>query len=596
MIVLGLIGFGMNPAAALLVDGRIVAAAEEERFVRVKAAPGLFPGHAARFCLRQAGLKLGDVERIAFAWDAGKYPYKMLASLVRQYVRYRPRASASGSARGADATWLKVASTLFEYTPGRLREDIRLGLRAAGLDGPLPPIEFVSHHLAHACSAYFTSPFRDALVLTLDGSGEDVCTQIATGRDERLSVQHTIRIPHSLGWYYAAFTAYFGFAPYRHEGKLMALAALGEERAASNPWPERLARVLRSEGDGYEVDPTFTRMGAHSYAERFTDALAELLTGYDPRLVPIVPRSSNGTSAHLDPAYVDLAWGVQARLEQIVIDLARRAAQQHGLRKLCIAGGVGLNCKLNGALLESGAFDAVFVPPACNDAGAALGAAMAVAQNGGDAVRNELGHAYLGPEWSPDELRAALASCRLSAVECPDVAARVAEELERGRVVGWFQGRMELGARALGARSILANPLDAAIQRRLNLEVKGREPWRPFCPSVMDERRSELFEADHPSPFMTVALRARESCRASAPSAVHVDGSVRPQTVASGASPLYHRMIGEFALRTGAPFVINTSLNYDGEPIVCTPQEALRCFYASGLDVLALGDFVLTKT
>jgi carbamoyltransferase len=595
MIVLGVIGFGMNPAAALVIDGRIVAAAEEERFVRVKAAPGLFPGHAARFCLRQAGLKLGDVDRIAFAWDAGKYPYKMLASLVRQYVRYRPRAGGNGRARGADATWLKVASTLFEYTPGRLREDVRLGLRAHGLDGALPPIEFVSHHLAHASSAYFTSPFRDALVLTLDGSGEDVCTQVATGRGERLDVQHTIRLPHSLGWYYAAFTAYFGFAPYRHEGKLMALAALGEARAASNPWPERLDRILRADGDGYEVDPTYTRMGAHSYAERFTDALAEFVTGYDARLVPILPRSGDA-SQHLDPAYVDLAWGVQARLEQVVIGLARRAAEQHGLRNLCVAGGVGLNCKLNGALLASGAFDAVFVPPACNDAGAALGAALAVAQAGGDSVRNELSHACLGPEWSHDEVRTALAGCRLSAVECPDVAARVAEELERGRVVGWFQGRMELGARALGARSILASPLDAGIQRRLNLEVKGREPWRPFCPSVLDEKRGELLERDHPSPFMTVALKARDAVRSKAPGAVHVDGSVRPQTVARAASPLYHRMIEEFARRTGAPFVINTSLNYDGEPIVCTPQEALRCFYASGLDVLALGDFVLAKT
>lgn len=593
MIVLGLIGFGMNPAAALLVDGVLVAAAEEERFVRVKAAPGLFPGHASRFCLRQAGLQLGDVDRIAFGWDARKYPYKMLAALAQQYVRYRPRAGSG--ARGADATWFKVASTLFEYTPGRLREDVRLGLRAHGLDGDVPPIEFVSHHLAHACSAYFTSPFRDALVLTLDGSGEDVCTQVATGRGERLSVEQTIRIPHSLGWYYAAFTAYFGFAPYRHEGKLMALAALGEERAASNPWPERLARVLRTDGDGYEVDPTFTRLGAHSHAERFTDALAELVTSFDSRLVPILPRSGDA-SPHLDPAYVDLAWGVQNRLEQVVIGLARRAAEQHGLRKLCVAGGVGLNCKLNGALLASGAFDAVFVPPACNDAGAALGAAMAVAQDGGDDVRNELSHASFGPEWSRDELCAALASCRLSAVESPDVAARVAEELERGRVVGWFQGRMELGARALGSRSILANPLDSGIQRRLNLEVKGREPWRPFCPSVLDERRGELLERDQPSPFMTVALEAREAVRASAPGAVHVDRSVRPQTVERSASPLYHRMISEFALRTGAPYVINTSLNYDGEPIVCTPKEALRCFYASGLDVLALGDFVLAKS
>jgi len=593
MIVLGLFGFGMNPAACLLVDGKLVAAVEEERFTRVKSAPGQFPGGAVRFCLEAAELGLGDVDRIAFAWDARKYPYRMLGALARQYLRHRPRAGA-----GSDATLLKVVSTLLEYTPGRLREDVRLGLRQEGLAGEPPPIEFVPHHLAHACSAFYTSPFREALVLSLDGSGEDVCTQVAVGRGDRVDVEQAIRIPHSLGWFYAAFTAYFGFTPYRDEGKLMGLAALGAVRGESNPWPDRLARVLRTTSDGYEVDPTFTRLGEHSLAERFSDALAELVTGYDPRLAPILPRRRPDPtpSPCLDPAYVDLAWGVQARLEQVVLALARRAGARHGLRNLCVAGGVALNCKLNGALLASGAFDAVFAPPACHDAGAALGAALAVARDAGDDVRHQLQHAYLGPQWSQDEIRATLASCKLRAQVCDDIAARVAEELERGAVVGWFQGRMELGARALGARSILASPLAPDIQRRLNLEIKGREPWRPFCPSVLDERRAELLQGASPAPFMTIALRAREPWKERTPAAIHVDGSVRPQTVEQVHSPVYHHLLWEFARRTGVPFVLNTSFNLAGEPIVCSPQEALRCFYASGLDALALGDFLLTKT
>lgn len=598
MNVLGLFGFGMNPGACLLRDGRIDGFAEEERFSRVKAAPGQFPGRSAAWCLGRARLELGDVDRIAFAWDASKYPYGMLGALLRPYLRYRLRASGRNGGRGRDATFATVVANLLQYTPARLREEIRLGLRAQGLRGDVPEIEFVPHHLAHAASAYFCSAFDEAVVLTLDGSGEDVSTQIAIGRGERLEVVESVPIPHSLGWFYAAFTAYLGFTPYRHEGKLMGLAGLGHARARDNRWPERLERVLRVEDGRYEVDPTFTRFGSHTHAERFTDALADFVTSFDSRLAPLLPgeRGDDGaTSRCLDPGYVDLAWGVQRRLEEAVCAVAARAARTHGPRNLCVAGGVGLNCKMNGALRSGTAFEHVFVQPSCHDAGAALGAAMVVAQRGGDGVRNPLDSACLGPEWSPAELRGLLDECGLRAQECEDVAARAAEELAAGRTVGWFQGRMEVGPRALGARSILADPRRTDLQAALN-RVKAREAWRPFCPSVLDEARGEVLQDAAHAPFMTTAFQVRPERARELAAVVHADGSVRPQTVRADASPRYHRLLGAFRERTGLPLVVNTSFNFDGEPIVCTPREALRCFYSTGIDVLALGDFVLSKT
>ncbi len=590
MIVLGLFAFGTNPGACLLRDGRLLAFAEEERFARVKGAPGAFPGGAVAFCLRRGGIELGEVDRIAFGWDAHKYPYRMLGRLAWQLVRW-------GGGSGGAAT--SALSYLVGNSPGHIRDGIRLGLRAHGVAGEVPEIEFVAHHLCHAYSAYFCSPFEDALVLTFDGSGEDVCTQVATGSGERLAVRETIPIPHSLGWFYAAFTAYFGFTPYRHEGKLMGLAALGHERAASNPWPERLSRVLDVRGGSYEVDPTFTRLGHHSFAERFTDKLAELVTGFDADLPPVLPdrrgAGNGGGAPYLGPGYVDLAFGVQRKLEEAALAVAEDAARRFPHRRLCVSGGVGLNCKLNGALLASGLFDEVFVQPASHDAGTALGAAMVVAEAAGDPIRNTLAHAHFGPAFTNADVARVLGDCKLAAQECSDVAARVADELARGKLVGWFQDGMELGPRALGGRSILANPALRDARERLN-RVKHREPWRPFCPSLLCEEKGRYLEGARAAPFMATTFRVAEARRAEMEQVVHADGSTRPQTVARESSPLFHRLLERFRDRTGLPFVVNTSFNVDGEPIVCTPIEALRCFYSSGLDSLAIGDFLLTKT
>jgi carbamoyltransferase len=603
MTVLGLLGFGMNPGACLLRDGRLVAFAEEERFTRFKGSHGFFPGKSIEYCLAEAKLRLGDVDRIAFAWDSNKYPYLMLRQLARQYVKYRGAAArAYRKGEGGDGgNVFTAAANVMKYTPGMLREEIRLGLRAAGLMDDVPPVEFVSHHLCHAYSTYFCSPFTEAIVLTLDGSGEDNCTQIAIGRGDTLEVKENVLIPHSLGWFYAAFTAYLGFIPYRDEGKLMGLAALGEERRAQNPWPERLSRILKVERGSYEVDPIYTKFGGHWYAERFTDALVKFVTDFDPNLVPIgygEKIALNGgppVSKYLDPRYVDLAWGVQEKLEQAAKALVERAVRDYGIRNLCVAGGVGLNCKMNGELLQATPVERIFVQPAANDAGTAIGAAMIVAQAGGDRIWNRLDHVYYGPGYSNAEIRKALDGCKVPYEEPADVVQRIADDLAAGKIVAWFQGRMEFGSRALGGRSIIANPVFPGMKDKVNNQVKYRESWRPFCPSLIDEAKGDYLEHAAEAPFMIVAFPVKPDKRELIPSAVHVDGTVRPQTVTREANPRFHALISEVGRRTGHPVILNTSFNVRGEPIICTPLDAVRCFYSTGLDTLAIGDFVLSK-
>jgi carbamoyltransferase len=312
---------------------------------------------------------------------------------------------------------LTAAANVLKHTPSMLTDEVRLGLRAAGFMGDIPPVEFVSHHLSHAYSTYFCSPFDEAVIVTLDGSGEDNCTQIAIGRGDTVEVKENIYIPHSLGWFYAAFTAYLGFIPYRDEGKLMGLAALGEARSRDNPWPERLAKILKVTPGGYEVDPIYTKMGGHWFAERYTDALVKFVTDYDPDLPPIAygdkaQVDGEVVSKYLLPRYVDLAWGVQEMLEQAARSLVQRAVADYGIRNVCVAGGVGLNCKMNGELLQSPGIEHVFVQPAANDAGTAVGAAMIVAQANGDSPWNRLDHVYYGPGFTNDQIRKALDGAR----------------------------------------------------------------------------------------------------------------------------------------------------------------------------------------
>ena len=380
----------------------------------------------------------------------------------------------------------------------------------------------------------------------------------------------------------------------------MGLAALGEARSHENKWLEPLSQVLRVGDGSFEVDPTYTHMGGHNYGDRFSDRLVQSLTDIDPSLTPVgygekVEQGGQEVSKYLLDEYIDLAWAAQELLERAAVGLAKRLVEEHHVSNLCLAGGVAMNCKMNGEILRRSGADHVFVQPASNDSGTALGAALHVAQQLGAEIRHPLEHVYYGPEFSNGQIRDALDNCKLSYRSVDDPSAETARILSEGKLVGWFQGAMEFGSRALGGRSILADATRLDSRERVNRDVKYRESWRPFCPSMTDERCDDYLQDVDESSFMIVAYHATETCRSDMPAVVHVDNTVRPQSVKSRTNPRFHALLEENGKRCGQEIVLNTSFNVRGEPIVCTPHEAVRCFYSNGLDALVMGDFVVSK-
>lgn len=599
MIVLGLNAFGNNPSACLVVDGKLTAFCQEERLNRLKGSRGMFPSRAVEWCLRSRGFSLADLDRISLSWDCGKYPWTMLRKLVRS--RFSPSVSGEikgpGSCKGLAVPLLEYCLT---FTPDVVQKKTRDSLRAAGLNGPMPRLEFVPHHLSHAWQAYWQSPFGDAAVLVADGSGEENCISAFEVRSGVFRKLFGVDVPDSLGWFYGGFTAYLGFRADRDEGKLMGLAALGESRRSENPWPERLEKILRINPGGFEMDPGYFKLGAHNLHPRFSDTLAAFMTSFDPELKPVRLGETarfNGIPDHryLAPGYVDLAWAVQDRLEQAVLVLARRLLDESGLGDLCLAGGVFMNCKANGMLVERSGARNIFVHPAGSDDGSCIGAALHTAANGGDNPRNVLDNVQFGPSFTETEIMQALQVCGIDYSRPPDICRAVASLVARGRVVGWFQGKLEMGARALGGRSIVATPVDPTMKERINRQVKFREQWRPYCPSLLRESASGLLKGGGDYPYMIVARDAGATLSEQAPAVVHVDSTVRPQTVDRQSLPLWHSLIECVGEKTGLPVVLNTSLNVRGEPVACSPRDALACLYTTGLDALAIGNFLIVK-
>ena len=600
MNILGIIGLGQNPAACLLQDGKLVAFVEEERFTRLKGSDKMFPSFAAAYCLTSVGLTLNDVDRIAFGWDATQYPWGVGRNFCLNYLRYG-RSARTANSKPADRSAVGSAfETLLEFHPTRVRARITQGLRSVGLKGDIPPIVFVPHHLAHAYSAYFCSGFDKAGILVIDGSGEFTCTQLAIGEGQSIRVVDSIPIPHSLGWFYAAITEYLGFTPYRDEGKLMGLAALGEVRREENRWVDTMDGILKVGHAGYEVSPIYTKFGGHYYGSRFTDELVQLLTSVDRSALPVgrgekAKIGGEPQSRYLLDTYVDLAWAAQKQLERATVMLARRLISEDQ-KNICIAGGVGLNCKMNGEVLRQSGCENIFVQPAASDAGTALGAALYVAGQEGERIDNSPVNVYLGPGYSNDEIRGVLENCKLSYRLLSDPADEAAVLLEQGQIVAWFQDRMEFGARALGNRSILANPTIPSAKEKVNREVKYRESWRPFCPSIAAESLSDYVARPNEASFMIVAYEMKKTAQQQLSSVVHVDGTIRPQAVSMHANPLFASLLANMGKRCGHPVVLNTSLNVRGEPIVCSPSEAVRCFHGTGLDALIMGDLIVQKT
>lgn len=590
MTVLGLSCFYHDAAAALVRDGHIVAAAQEERFTRVKHDAS-FPRNAVAYCLQAAGIGVGDLDAVAF-YDK---PFLTFERLLETYLACVP--AGLPSFLKAMPVWLKQKL----WTPDVVARE--LGSDDAPFDGP---VLFTEHHESHAASAFYPSPFTRAAFLTADGVGEWATTSYGTADGSSLRIAAELHFPHSLGLLYSAFTYFCGFRVNSGEYKLMGLAPYGEPRFAD---------TIRRELIDLKPDGSF-RLNM----DYFTYPVGLTMTGKKfERLFDGPRREPEGPFTQRE---MDLAASVQAVTEEAVLNLARHVHRETGEKNLCLAGGVALNCVANGRLLREGPFDKIWIQPAAGDAGGALGAALMAYYERSGAARlvnpdDDMQGTYLGPGFSPEQIEDVLAREGLPAERLSEdeLLGRTADLLAAGQVVGWFQGRAEFGPRALGHRSILADARGRDMQRVVNLKIKFRESFRPFAPSVLDERAPEFFDLDPSagsgqgaeSPYMLLVapvhgaetggdgLDRRHHTDSPVPAVTHVDGSARVQTVSERRSPLYYRLLRAFEARTGCPVLVNTSFNVRGEPIVGSPEDALRVFRRTHMDALALGPFLLTK-
>ncbi|HEX9342771.1 MAG TPA: carbamoyltransferase [Actinomycetota bacterium] len=555
--ILGVNCFSHDTAACLLLDGRIVAFAEEERFNRERHTKR-FPDAAIAFCLTRAGIGARDLDVVAFAHRPGLDFARGTLDALR---RGSPKRLAVQAATDANLTRKELAFRRRWSYGGR--------------------IAHVGHHDAHGASAFFASPFEEAAVLTLDRGGDFLSTTLQHGQGSTLRPLAAVRNPDSLGEVYSAFTWLLGFTPNADEGKVMGLAPYGSDKLDAE-----LASLIHVTPDGlFRVNLAqfaYQRQGGW-FSKGFLDR-------YGP---PRVPESE------LTELHANLAHAVQGLLEETALHVARELRRRSGSPNLCLAGGVALNSVMNSRLLKETDFERIFVQPAASDAGNALGAALWVwHQQLGKPRREAMTHAFHGQDHPAGAYEQALAGVGAGLVvrRVGDPAAEAARLLADGRVVGWFQGRAEVGPRALGARSILADPRRAAMKDIVNQRVKHREPFRPFAPSVLAERGPDWFAGYCPSPFMLLILPVRADRRAAIPAVTHIDGSARPQTVDAATNPLFHRLISQFEARTGVPVVLNTSFNLRGEPIVQRPAEAVADFLTTGMDALILGDYLVEKT
>jgi carbamoyltransferase len=568
--VLGLLFAGKNPSACLLRDGRIVAFVEEERFTRVKHAENSFPLNSTKYCLDSSGIRLSDVEVVSVGWDAAKYDSGFMEDFFRDTIsRFHVRSKET-------LDWQKEKTRT--YNSENLLQILRSNLGAN-----LPPVEFLPHHLCHAASTFFLSGFEQSNVLTCDGHGEEDCTVLWYADHGEIEKLEQINIPHSLGWFYTLFTKFLGFKPHDGEGKTMGLAAYGNYDSAI---ASRLSRLVFFHEDRIEVN-----------ADLFYGPRDDKYKGFPKLLIQEFGTPRSESNAEISQYYKDLAFVVQQTLEKAVLFYSRRLYSKTGCKYFCLAGGTFMNCKANGVLARADHVDGIFVIPTSSDNGISIGAAMLSANKMGIHVADKLNHMYFGPEFGNNEIEDELRkySNELSFEKQTDISLPVAQLLGQNMIVAWFQGRMEGGARALGNRSILANPLDPKAKDVVNARVKFREMWRPFCPSVIEEESKAYFDIVFPSHFMIIAAEAKVGIKDLLPSVVHYDNTVRPQEVSAVVNPRYWRVINEFGRITGHPVVLNTSFNVKGEPIICTPTEAIRCFLRTDLDYLAIGDYLVWK-
>jgi carbamoyltransferase len=572
MYTLGINAAFHDPAACLVKDGVVLSAAEEERFTHVKHGKRTLPFstwelpfHAIEYCLRDAGIRLIDVDHVAYSFD----PYLLLGNGAKDAkIELRLRPSDQPAGEDGSSPWDPLFLSSIVNAPGQLADGAPHHLRerfaGARHDGPYC-WHFVRHHLAHAVSAFHASPYQRAAVVTLDGRGEKATTSYGIGEGSELEIVGQVNMPHSLGLLYEQVTSYLGFLHSSDEYKVMALASYGRPRFQADF--EEIVRI--GEQGKYTIGP------------------ARL----EKRFGPV--RARGGP---LEQRHYDIAHSLQVVLEDTVVELANWLHDVSQAEDLCLAGGVALNCVMNSRIRDRARFKSVWVQPAAGDAGTALGAALWIDshERGGPSRAYQMTHAFLGPSYSEQEIEEFLRWSKLRYRRLARIADETAELLVQDKVIGWFQGRMEFGPRALGGRSILASPRSPSMQARLN-EIKDREDFRPVAPVVLEEEAANWFERSHVAPFMLFVFDVRPEKANLIPAVRHVDGTARVQTINRDQNPAYYDLLQEFYKRTGVPVLVNTSFNTRGEPIVCSPRDAVESFWTSPLDALVIGPFLLEK-
>jgi len=590
--ILGISAFYHDSAAALIVDGEIIAAVQEERFTR-KKHDAAFPSNAIDYCLSEAGINLSKVDYVAF-YDK---PFLKFERLLETYVAYTPR----GFSSFAKSMPLWLGEKLF------LKTTLTRQLQEKDPNFNEQKLLFGEHHLSHAASAFYASPFENAIVLTLDGVGEWATTTVAIGDGNKLDIVKEIHFPHSLGLLYSAFTYYIGFRVNSGEYKVMGLAPYGEPKYKNLIMKYLID--LKSDGS-FRLDQSY-----FNYASGLTMVNQKFISLFgEPVRNPDIDK--------LSQFHMDIAASIQAVTEDIVLSITRSLSNEYDIPNLCLAGGVALNCVANGKILKDASYKKIWIQPASGDAGGALGCAMMVWYKHLGNTRktkdfDSMKGSYLGPSYEQKEIEKELINCKakFQSVNEESMIEIAAQALANGKAIGWFQGRMEFGPRALGNRSILGDPSSETMQKVLNLKVKFRESFRPFAPSVLREDVSDWFELNHDSPYMLITADVKENKRiemsevekslfgidklnikrSNIPAVTHIDYSARIQTVHRSTNPLYYSLIKKFKEKTKFPILVNTSFNVRGEPIVCTVEDAFRCFMGNGLDMLIVGNCVVNK-
>lgn len=567
MIVIGVNQSGYTSSAVLLQDGKVIAACSEERLNRQKFSRD-FPTKSIQFCLKQAGKKIGDVDYFATAWN----PAISVMKLRKAY---------SGAARYRGEYFYSVPSNLAQFYQDK--NSIRSEQDIVFQNHKIKTI-FVNHHDAHASHAFFLSPFRDAAILTVDGFGEKTTTQISHGRGNKIDVLKSVDFPQSIGLLYATFTQLMGYEPDSDEWKVMGAAPYGN----AEKYLSKFRKVVTTDSEGnFEMDLTYFNYYNFDHGYYYNDKLVSLFGA---------PRKKD---EELTQKHYDMAAGLQRITEEILFKILKQAHKLTKSSNVCLAGGVIMNSVFNGKVLSNSPFKKIYIPSSAEDCGTCMGAALYAYRHVLDGKnRFELEHDYWGPEWSEAHIEAALKKYNLRYQKRSDIETVTAKLIAEGKTIGRLSGRMEFGQRALGNRSILADPRREDMKHRVNAIIKYRELYRPFAPSILEEDARDYFELDPgvSVPFMEKVYPIKKSKRKLIPAVTHVDGSGRLQTVSKKTNPKYHKLISEFKKLTGVPVVLNTSFNLQGEPIVCAPEDAIRTFFTSGLDHLTLENFLVSKS